>query len=1114
LIDQIRRRIRSSAPFLKAADLLSKGKSLETSGLKGAGLAFFLDALFAQIRKNIVVVTAEEERAEQLWSDLSTIIGKGSVFLFPEQTRLPWLQQRQKVDILGWRLQSLGALREEKPSLVVTTIRSLTEEIPGLAEAVSRCLFLRTGEEYAMEDLVRWLAENGYERVELVSGVGEFSVRGGIVDVYPYELEHPVRLEFFGDEIESIRIFDVVSQRSREIVEQVRLLPVVGQHRENLAPARRLLDVLSPERTLLFLDGPEMLEKALHETETSGGYRLFGEGIAVLLDGPEERWQRFLISAESFQRIVHRWVGGIRHAAVSFGMREVEQFRGNIRLLRRRLRAFLEEYRQNGPPVAGILLEEDFEIERLHDLLQEDELNVEIARGALHSGFIFPEGSLLLITEYDLFGKIPRRRQWGKFRGGIPRSRIHALQPGDLVVHVDHGIGRFLGLEKITVAGSERECLKLQYRDGDILYVHIEHLHRVSKYTGTEGMVPQLSKLGGKDWERIKERTRKAVEKMARDLLHLYAVRKAQKGFAFSPDTLWQKELEASFVYDETPDQLKAIEEVKRDMESESPMDRLICGDVGFGKTEVALRAAFKAVMDGKQVAVLVPTTVLAQQHYMTFTERLANFPVQVELLSRFRTKREQQQVLEGLRKGTVDIVIGTHRLLSGDVQFKDLGLLIVDEEHRFGVRQKEKLKSQFKLVDVLYLTATPIPRTLHMALTGTRDMSIINTAPKERRPVIVEVAPFDQKLIRQAILNEVHRGGQVFVVHNRVRSIFAMARLIQKLVPDLRIAVAHGQMPPHRLEKIMTDFVNRKYDCLVSTMIIESGLDMPNVNTLIVNRADKLGLAQLYQIKGRVGRSNRQAYAYFLVPPFKFLTPNALKRLQTIEEHMELGAGLQIAMKDLEIRGAGNLLGPEQSGYINAVGFDLYCKLLNEAVARLRAGEKTPQVAAEEELDVTVDVDVDAYIPNEYITLDFERLSIYQRLSAVRSENDLNDLEEELRDRFGPLPPPVRALFQVARIRILCRKLGIERIKLFRGDLTAHLSEAFYGPERQELLLKLIRTMQQQSLNSFRFLHGKKFGFKCRLRHSGHSALMDLRDVLLEVSRACSAIKEDGGGQ
>ena len=1104
LIDRLREKLQASAPYRKALDLSAVRPLLSIAGLKGIGLSFFLQFLYKSNENNILVVTHRAETGLRIWSDLSGLLGEENTFFFPETA--PSAARRLPADAQGMRLHALNRILDGEPALFVVPLSALFVPVPDLARLRSRRLKIQEGQVLEMERLLQWLVAAGYERVDLVASVGEFSVRGGIVDVYPHESLEPFRIEFFGDTVDSIRTFDVVRQRSLARVASVQFLP--PRDEENPPATATLLDLFSPEDTRIFLEQPELFEQAAFDTLPelpevwTGDFGEDAEGPA----GVEEKMAAFWKKVDRFRRIEHRGVGRLRRADVHFGMTEVEDFRGNVRHLRRRIEEFFTKAAETRPEVF-LLLEEEFEVQRLRELFEEEDWNgqVHIGLGSFYSGFVFPRGGLLAVTERDLFGRIPRRRSWGRRRGGIPLSKLNALEPGDFMVHVDHGIGRYLGLEKITVGGAERECLKLQYRGGDLLYVHIEHLHRVSRYTGTEGMVPQLHRLGGKDWEKTKERTRKAVEKMAKDLLELYALRKAQKGHAFAPDHLWQKELEASFIYDETPDQLRTIEEVKRDMESETPMDRLICGDVGFGKTEVALRAAFKAVMDGKQVAVLVPTTILAQQHYLTFRERLANYPVEVELLSRFRTSREQRRVVQGIRNGTVDIVIGTHRLLSRDVVFKDLGLLIIDEEHRFGVRQKERLKEQFKLVDVLSLTATPIPRTLHLALMGSRDMSVINTPPKERLPVITEVVPFDQKLIRQAILEEVHRGGQVFVVHNRVRSIGAMARLVQKLVPDLRVAVAHGQMPSHRLEKIMTDFVAHKYDCLVSTMIIESGLDMPNVNTLIVNRADKLGLAQLYQIKGRVGRSNRQAYAYFLVPPFKFLSPTAMKRLQTIEEHIELGAGLQVAMKDLEIRGAGNLLGAEQSGYINAVGFDLYTRLLNEAVARLRAErfqEALPETETEAVPDVLLDVDLDAYIPGEYIAMDYERLRVYQLLSQAQEEKDIAELEEELRDRFGPLPQPLRVLLQVARLRLRCAELGIHRLKIRRTELTGFFSGEFYGPERQELLQKVLRSIQQLSPPGLKFLQGKKFGFKFRLRHTGETSLREVAEFFSAVAK------------
>jgi len=641
---------------------------------------------------------------------------------------------------------------------------------------------------------------------------------------------------------------------------------------------------------------------------------------------------------------------------------------------------------------------------------------------------------LVVLTDHQIFSRYFWRRRKRRFNEGIALSSYSALSVRDFVVHIDHGIGRYAGLETLEVDRKKRECLKLLYQGDDKLYVPIEEFNRVHKFVGKEG-APSLSKLGGTSWENLKKRTKKAIQDMAQELIQLYAERKAKPGIAFSPDTVWQKELEASFIYEETPDQLASIDAVKKDMEQSIPADRLICGDVGYGKTEVGVRAAFKAVMDGKQVAVLVPTTILAQQHFVTFSERLKSFPVNVQMLSRFKSRKEQKEIVSSLKEGRMDVVVGTHRLIQKDVRFKDLGLLIVDEEQRFGVTHKEKIKKLRRLVDVITLTATPIPRTLQLSLLGARDMSIINTPPKERLPIHTEITKFDKKLIADAILREVDRGGQVYFVHNRVQTIEAMYRFLKDLVPQIRIAVAHGQMEENLLEKVMLDFLNRRYDLLLVTSIIESGIDIPSVNTIIIDRADRFGLAQLYQLRGRVGRSNVRAYAYLLIPKVKLLTQSARKRLKALEQFTQLGSGFHLALRDLEIRGAGNLLGAQQHGFIEEVGFDLYCRLLDEAVRELK-GEKIERLP-----EVKIQFDLDIYIPDSYIPDSQQRVEIYKKLSEAKSVEEVKEVEAETVDRFGNPPQEVEDLLNFTRVKITASHLGIFRLSLKKDILMLEFS-------------------------------------------------------------------------
>jgi transcription-repair coupling factor (superfamily II helicase) len=695
--------------------------------------------------------------------------------------------------------------------------------------------------------------------------------------------------------------------------------------------------------------------------------------------------------------------------------------------------------------------------------------------GSLSRGFIFPQARVAVFTDHEVFGRQRFRRRYRRFARGTPIRDYLSLTPGDCVVHIRFGIGRYQGLARLTVDGRERDCLQVVYRDGDKLYVPLEEMKQVERYLAKEGHVPVLSRLGGTGWEQVKSRARKAVQAMARELLALYASRQAMQGFKYSSDTPWQKALEASFPYEETEDQLESTGAIKADMESERPMDRLLCGDVGFGKTEVAIRAAFKAVMDGKQVAILVPTTVLAEQHYGTFKERFKEFPVRVEMLSRFREPGAQKQVAKALGAGQVDVVIGTHRLLSRDIRFKDLGLLVVDEEQRFGVLAKERLKgltlkegnwSAGTPVDVLTMTATPIPRTLHFSLAGARDLSIIEDPPRDRLSVVTRVAPWDERLIVEAVLKEADRGGQVFFLHNRVESIEAMRAYLARILPGIRIAVAHGQMEERALEKTMSDFVNRRHDLLLATTIIESGLDMPNVNTMIVNRADKFGLAQLYQLRGRVGRSSRRAYCYLLIPASGKVTAEARKRLAVIEELSELGSGFRLALRDLEIRGAGNLLGAQQHGHMLAVGFDLYCRLLEETVRETKG--LPPR---EEALEPAVQVDWDAYLAEDYVPDSEERVALYRRLAAMRSLAELDELRAELSDRFGPVPEAGVSLLSIVELRLRGQAAGLEKISLrgsllsliFRDGLTRDMTRLIV--ERVKLPLEFVSTAKESGV-------------------------------------------------
>ncbi|MFQ6002626.1 MAG: transcription-repair coupling factor, partial [Candidatus Zixiibacteriota bacterium] len=956
-------------------------------------------------------------------------------------------------------LSNSSAMVTGKNIVVVSTVRSCLEKTILPEDLKKRAIKLKVGENRDLEHLSQQLSDLGFKRFPQVEEVGTYSVRGGIVDVFPYSYADPIRIEFFGDQIESIRKFAVSDQRSIQKMKSALILPsrevlisdakleeclskLKPKQAEDLRekirfhdevpglewlaslfklPQAKIINYL-PQDSLVFLDEPSFIRNELDliRTETE---HLFWEAEKRTEAVPEpevlfDNLESFLDQIHQFQ-VIENLSWGEGKESINLGMMEPEVFGGNLDLLRSSIRNH-----KNQRQKIYIFCDNLGQRDRLSELLDHEAEGVNLEVGVLNSGFSFPEIGLVTLTDHQIFSRYFRRRRKRRFNEGIALSSYSALSLGDFVVHIDFGIGKYAGLESLLVDQRKRECLKLLYQGGDKLYVPIEEFNRVHKFVGKQG-APTLSKLGGTSWEKLKRRTKKAIQDMAKELIELYAERKAKPGFAFSTDSPWQKELEASFIYEETPDQLTAIEAIKEDMEKEIPADRLICGDVGYGKTEVAIRAAFKCVMDGKQVAVLVPTTILAFQHFVTFTERLREYPVKVEMLSRFKSRNQQRKIVEGLKEGKVDVVIGTHRLLSNDIEFKDLGLVIIDEEQRFGVTHKEKLKKLRRLVDVLTLTATPIPRTLQLSLFGARDMSIINTPPKDRLPIHTEIVRFEKELIAEAILREIDRGGQVYFVHNRVQTIEAVYRFLKDLVPQVRIAIAHGQMDERNLERVMLEFLDHQYDCLLVTSIIESGIDIPTVNTIIINRADKFGLAQLYQLRGRVGRSGTKAYAYLLIPRVKLLNPTARKRLKALEQFTQLGSGFHLALRDLEIRGAGNLLGPQQHGFIEEVGFDLYCRLLDEAVRELK-GEKIPK-----QLEVKMEFDLDIYLPDSYIPDSQQRVEIYKKLSEAKSVEEVEQIETELQDRFGKPEKEVEDLLDFTCAKITASSKGISRVSL-----------------------------------------------------------------------------------
>lgn len=1090
------------------------------TGLVGSSRTLLAAWLHAKTGRSILYISPDQESAEKASEDMIAFLGSDIVAHYPSWEIQPYEIRAPHEENIGDRLTSLYGLATGQKKVICAPAAALAEPTSSAIELDKLSMKITRGGSFDTGHIIERLEKMGFRRRPVVEQLGDFAVRGGLIDVFPATGPEPVRVEFFGDTVESIRSFSVLTQRSLSRREEVVVLPLreilvdsemvelvcedlsqeqaVALHQalgpngtfDGLEFFRQLfesskhsvIDHISRE-TLVVIDDPasvkdeieEILEKASERYPTKSNYP-FGSPDQVYFD---YEWINERIS--KFQRVDIQGLIKEEGENIEITTSPQEPHGSHIKILAGRL----EEYRRQDFSTL-IFCGGEQRKQRLGELLSEYEISLPMKSSRISAGFGIPEAQLWVLTDHEIFAHVPGRKKARVFKEGIALSSYQSLQPGDFVVHIDYGIGRYQRLETIVVDGRKRDCLRLLYAEGDRVFVPIEEFLRVQKFAGKEG-APTLSRLGTSAWEKTKARAKKAIMEMAEELIALYARRKALPGFAFAPDTPWQKELEASFEYEETPDQQKAIDDIKSDMESASPMDRLVCGDVGYGKTEVAVRAAFKAVESGRQVAVLVPTTILAQQHLETFRSRLGQFPVSVELLSRFRTPKESKQVKEGLKKGTVDIVIGTHKLLQKDIEYKSLGLLVVDEEQRFGVTHKEKIRKLKTQIDTLTLTATPIPRTLQLSLLGARDMSIINTAPKDRLPIITEVSLFSDRIIAEAIERETLRGGQVFFVHNRVESIEAFHRYLLKLIPSLKIVVGHGQMPEKRLEKVMIDFIAAKYQVLLATTIIESGLDMPAVNTIIVNRADRLGLAQLYQLRGRVGRSARRAFAYLLVPPLKMMTEKARKRLRAIEEFTELGSGFHLAMRDLEIRGAGNILGAQQHGFIEEVGFDLYCRLLEEAVAEVKK-EAPPRAISE----IKIQTDLDLFIPEPYLDDPNLRVEIYRSISEVGDDEKLKELSENIRDRYGPYPEAVSNLLNLAAARIIAAEIGAAKLIYRKGELDLEF------PEEREFSKEEIEGWRKRISSRMEFRSAPGLRMKLYIDGGGGEALKNaLRSIV-----------------
>ena len=1036
------------AHHLKGSD---KGK-FRIKGAVGSQSAFLMAAIFRHTQRNTFIILNDKEEALYFLNDLQSIMPQKDILFFPASYKRPYqIEEIDNANVLQ-RAEVMNQLNHTSSGrqLIVTFAEALSEKIINKRSLVKNTLDLKKGENVGMDFVVEVLEDYGFERHDFVFEPGQFSVRGGILDVFSFAHELPYRIEFFGEDIESIREFDPVNQLSNHPVNRVSLIPNI--QKQLIEEEKVSFFEYISTKGILFLQSVEFVEADL-EKQFERAEKYYKElqersGNAALSSDPADLY----LSGTAFKKDLERFslVEFGRKAAYRKQIAQLEWEGTPQPAFKKEFNLLADHFRQNSQEayVRNLLFSEnDKQIQRLHEILEELDCNecFEGVLSDLHSGFLDKKLRIACYTDHQIFERYHRyRSRTHKSRSqALTLKELKELQPGDYVTHINHGIGKFAGLHRIKTGDHEKEAVKIFFRDGDEIFVNVNSLYKISKYTGKDSEPPRLSKLGSGEWAKKKAKTKARIKALAFDLISLYAKRKAQKGFAFTEDTYLQQELEASFIYVATPDQEKATEAVKKDMESPTPMDRLICGDVGFGKTEIAVRAAFKAATDGKQVAVLVPTTILALQHFHTFEDRLKDFPVTVDYVNRFRTTKEQRETLKKVQSGEVDILIGTHRLVSKDVKFKDLGLLVIDEEQKFGVNVKDKLKTMRVNVDTLTLTATPIPRTLQFSLMGVRDMSILATPPVNRQPVETAVISMDQEVIRDSIAYELKRGGQVFFIHNRINELDEVASIIKRLVPDARIAIAHGQLKGDKMERIMAGFIEGEYDVLCCTTIVESGLDIPNANTIIINQAHFYGLSDLHQMRGRVGRSNRKAFCYLIAPPEQILSRDAKKRLKALEEFSDLGAGFHIALRDLDIRGAGDMLGAEQSGFISEIGYDLYHKILDEAVHELKE-DQFPELFAEElkarekDLisDCTVDTDQTVLIPNHYIPGISERMTFYNRIASSESEADLRVISKEMLDRFGMLPEEVLALLDTVRIRRMGRHLGFEKVVLKRETL------------------------------------------------------------------------------
>nr|WP_262910765.1 transcription-repair coupling factor [Wocania arenilitoris] len=1083
------------------------GTKLHLKGLVGSSFSFVISSVFKQADKPFLIVFNDKEEAAHYLNDLEQLCNDKNVLFYPGSYRRPYqIEETDNANVL-LRAEVLNRINsQKKPAIIVTYPDALFEKVVTRKELERNTLKISINDKISIDFVNEVLFEYQFKRVDFVTEPGEFSVRGGIVDVFSFSHDEPYRIEFFGDEVDSIRTFDVETQLSVEQIKKINIIPNVAN--KFLEEKRQSFLKYIAQKTIVCFKNADLFfsriddfykkaEEAFKELSSDLKHAepnaLFSNSNLLkkqLLDftiiefGTDAYFKHHPELVSRSHDVILKQV---QNGEISFNTTPQPSFNKQFNLLIEDLNS---NHKKGYTNYIACISEQ--QAKRFHDIFDDSNLDVKQYQTiilSLHQGFIDHDNKMVCYTDHQIFERYHKfhlKNGYAK-KQAITLKELTSLDIGDYVTHIDHGIGRFGGLQKIDVEGKKQEAIKLIYGERDVLYLSIHSLHKITKFNGKDGKPPKIYKLGSKAWKTLKQKTKARVKHIAFNLIKLYAKRKTQKGYQYNPDSYMQHELEASFIYEDTPDQSTATADIKADMESERPMDRLVCGDVGFGKTEVAIRAAFKAVDNGKQVAILVPTTILAYQHSRTFKQRLKDFPVTVDYVNRFRTAKEKRETLKGLENGQVDIIIGTHQLVNKNVKFKDLGLLIVDEEQKFGVAVKEKLKTLKENVDVLTLTATPIPRTLQFSLMAARDLSVITTPPPNRYPIESHVIRFNEETIRDAVSYEIQRGGQIFFIHNRIENIKEVAGMLQRLVPDAKIGIGHGQMEGKKLEQLMLQFMNGEFDVLVSTTIVESGLDVPNANTIFINNANNFGLSDLHQMRGRVGRSNRKAFCYFITPEYSAMTDDARKRIAALEQFTALGSGFNIAMKDLEIRGAGDLLGGEQSGFINEIGFDTYQKILNEAIEELKEKEFKDLYNDNEEdkiyvKEVTIDTDFELLFPDDYVNNITERLNLYTKLNSIKTEEELQKFETELIDRFGELPTQVTDLLNSVQIKWIATKLGFEKIIMKNGKFVGYFindqQSKFYQSKNFTKLLKFVQTnanicnmKEKQTRNGLRLL-------------------------------------------